>query len=282
MTVCLSYIMMKEKKPFDVVFNESKSKRGISSPNIGFQVQLMKWHKRLFEPYESIIVRAFAIGSHQLEQPHRVVARMLDKFSLDRRGVFVVQTAEKTFIWQGSEVHPANLDKYLHIASVHAKRLQKFENGTDHVELIEEGSEPPDFWDCGRANPDINPEWDKLYLELDKVQDQQPKSYRELEEEDEDPKEKVKSQLFCYPELEGIKVFDDEELEFENLYLLCSDSKCFIWRGPEFEPDEMEEEEYIAAVKKQFYGDRRNIEVQFEEPCEESPEFTDKMEGFDS
>ena len=44
----------------------------------------------------------------------------------------------------------------------------------------------------------------------------------------------------------------------------------------------MEEEEYIAAVKKQFYGDRRNIEVQFEEPCEESPEFTDKMEGFDS
>ena len=138
--------------------------------------------------------------------------------------------------------------------------MQKFENGTDNVELIEEGSEPPDFWDVGRSNPDINPEWDKLYLELDKVQDQQPKSYREQEEEDEAPKDKVKNQLFCYPELEGIKVFDDEELEFENLYLLCSGSKCYIWRGPDFEPEDMSEEEYIAAVKQKFYNGR-TVEV---------------------
>jgi len=100
-TICLAYIMFKDKKPFEVVYNESKSKRGISSPNIGFQVQLMQWYKRLFEP-EAMVGRVFAVSSHQVEQPHRVISRKLDKLSLDRRGVFLVYNSEKTFIWRGS------------------------------------------------------------------------------------------------------------------------------------------------------------------------------------
>jgi hypothetical protein len=63
------------------------------------------------------------------------------------------------------------VDRYLEIAHVHAKRLQNFESAKSHVEIVEEGSEPPDFWDSGRANPDINPEWDNWYPQLDSVQD---------------------------------------------------------------------------------------------------------------
>jgi hypothetical protein len=47
--------------------------------------------------------------------------------------------------------------------------LQQYENASEVVEIVEEGAEPPDFWDSGRNNPDINPEWNNWYLELDKV-----------------------------------------------------------------------------------------------------------------
>ena len=100
--------------------------------------------------------------------------------------------------------------------------------------MVEEGAEPPDFWDSGRANSDINPEWDNWYLELDKVQDSEPKSYREVAEEPEKPEEESVAKLYVYPELRGSKIFDEDDLMDENLMCLCVDKRCFVWKGVEF------------------------------------------------
>ena len=107
-TVCLAYVIFTHKRTFDQVFLDAKNMRGICSPNIGFQAQLIWWYKRLCEEYESIPVfpRVFAIGSHQKEQPHTIVARLLvqplyygpEYLTLDSRGMFIIQLKSITYL----------------------------------------------------------------------------------------------------------------------------------------------------------------------------------------
>jgi len=56
------------------------SKRAIVNPNMTFIAQLILFHKRLFEEaFNSVptMPRVFAICSHELEDPERIVPKMV-------------------------------------------------------------------------------------------------------------------------------------------------------------------------------------------------------------
>lgn len=154
-TVCLAYIIFKQKKDYETVYKEAKQRRGVCSPNISFQIQLMWWYRRLYENFDTISVnpRVFAVCSHQIEQPRRIIARLLmqnlytgaDKEVLDSRGVFIIQTENSTYIWEGKELNQSNRDIYLQVANRHVSYLIQYEKSKEPI-IVVEGQEPDEFW----------------------------------------------------------------------------------------------------------------------------------------
>jgi hypothetical protein len=63
-------------------FNYIKEKREVANPNMTFIAQLICFYKRLFEEqFSSVPVnpRVFVISSHEIEDPERIVARMVKR-----------------------------------------------------------------------------------------------------------------------------------------------------------------------------------------------------------
>jgi Dual specificity phosphatase, catalytic domain len=280
-TVCLAYIIFTRQKPFEQVFSEAKNLRGICSPNTGFQVQLIWWYKRLFEEYESLPVspRVFAIGSHQKEQPHTIVARILTQplyfgpeyLTLDSRGVFIVQCPSNCYIWIGSAIPVPNKDIYMNAAYKHYNYLSTYENAQNLVE-INEGREPEVFWALwkdarkGSGNNDL---WNSWYPDLSSAIDEEP---QELQQDHEEEEIQNKPKLYIYPELTGIGVFEDEELVDEAFLCLCTPDKCYKWKGFEANLTEKQEIDYIKNATQNYFG-FVVLDVINEEPGNESYDF---------
>lgn len=281
-TVCLAYIIFSQQKTFEQVFSDAKNLRGICSPNTGFQVQLIWWYKRLTEDFDAVPIfpRVFAVGSHQKEQPHKVVARLLtqplyfgaDFLSLDSRGVFLIQTRSTTFMWIGREISPCNREKYMEIAYKHYNCLKDFEKAGKLVEF-KEGNENQEFWGLWKESShrgSNNEQWNGWYYDLNMVEDEEP---QELQQDDNEEEEIVnKPKLYIYPESKGIGVFEDEELVEDAFLCLCTPEKCYTWKGFEARVSEKEEIEFIQAVTRDYYGNPRFDTVQ-EEPGDESYDF---------
>jgi hypothetical protein len=287
-TVCLSYYIFKFNSTYEDAFREVRARRSISSPNFGFQVQLMWWYNRLNNDFESLPAnpRVFAVSSHQPEQPSRIVARLImqglfkapEQLKLDPRGIFVIQTSGELYMWQGACIHSANLDKYQDVALSHIHSLQTYERACSKVTRVSEGSEPDDFWQAlnlpGGSEDCIgeNRSWDSWYCNLEIAEDQVPTSLNAAEEDDEVRKKK----LYVYPELEGLAVFDEDELLPENLVCLCTDDKLYVWRGSEYEGTDEDVEEYLEAVQEDFWQGKARKVIE-EELGEESEEFLDSF-----
>jgi len=286
-TVCLAYMIYKQKDTFETVFTQTRAKRSISSPNFGFQVQLIQWYKRLFDPFESLTIspRVFAVGSHQIEQPHKVICRLLstppytdkEQTSLDPRGFFIVQTATKLYVWEGKEVLDCNFDVYQAAAGLHVQRLQEREQAPGQVLQVRQGKEPAEFWQCwGLAGPPPNAyseqeTWSQHYPPLDSVEDQDPKAMEESSEEI-DLSERAK--LYVYPDVAGIGVFEDEELTEEAFVCLCHKSQLYSWQGDNFQPSrEMSPDEFVERVKRHFWQEGAEVRTENEQPGNESEEF---------
>ena len=184
-TVCLSYIMVKERQSFNEAHPVIKEKRGIASPNIGFTCQLIDWHKRFTKTWNG--PQFFAICSHQVEQPHTVVARLIEKPNLDSRGVFIVINSGKAWIWRGRQVWENNQERYMSVAHEHLRQMQQYESCPSDIQEINEGSEPEEFKSIEGLTIDNVWNYDNWYPHLDRVVDMEPQSYRELQEED-DPR----------------------------------------------------------------------------------------------
>lgn len=116
----------------------------------------MWFHKWLYLPFDSIPInpRVFVVCSHELEDPTRVVAKlMMEHFfiekmskSMDPRGVFIVQTQDKFRIVIGSKCKDLNWSTYLEYARNYIKTLQEKEHGATEVEEIEETKIDDSFW----------------------------------------------------------------------------------------------------------------------------------------
>ena len=155
-----------------------------------FIAQLMQWHARLYDPnFKALKVdpRVFLVASHQLETPHHVVCRLImenlyvqgGKGSarqgkvFDPRGAFVVQAEDSAWVWMGSKMLPQNRDAYLSAAMQHLGNLQKYERASQHVEVVEQGSEGTAFWSLfGLQGPpaqwayDTINDWSHLFIDV--------------------------------------------------------------------------------------------------------------------
>lgn len=65
---------------YDEAFKFVQDKRSISSPNLGFSIQLQNFYQRLYEGPENyrLIPKIFSVGSFQLEQPEKIVCRLVN------------------------------------------------------------------------------------------------------------------------------------------------------------------------------------------------------------
>lgn len=266
-TVCLAYIIFKERKTFDTVFKEAREKRGISSPNFGFQVQLMWWQKRLEGDSESLpFPRVFAVGSHEPETPCKLVVRMLrtlpfsqgsEQCRLDPRGLFLVHTPDKLYVWEGSSVPAANITAYRAAIDEAIRLLQLYERAPDSVARYQQGAEDSSFWESLKQ-PGVPAEayreesaWNNWYVSLDVAQDQEPHA---LAGDLSEPMHDERPTLYVYPETAGLTVFDDEELQEDALVCLCRGSLQYVWRGTLFEASEGEQ--YASNVREKHWAGR--------------------------
>ncbi len=96
--------------------------------------------------------RVFLISSHEAEDPTNVVARlqMENLYTgakvLDPRGLFIVQTSYKLWLWLGNDVPSGNLKAYRNAADTHMDLLRKHERASQDTVLVKQGSEGKEFW----------------------------------------------------------------------------------------------------------------------------------------
>lgn len=135
---------------------------------MAFIAQLNQWWKRLFDPnFESIKKepRIFLINSHQVEDPQRVVSRFLlenlyigkSTKVLDPRFFFIIHSKTKLWLWIGSQVPKANVDRYQEVANQTAKLLQEHERASKQLLTVRQGEEGAEFWvEFGLQGPPQN------------------------------------------------------------------------------------------------------------------------------
>ncbi|KRW99600.1 hypothetical protein PPERSA_01209 [Pseudocohnilembus persalinus] len=233
-TLCMAYIIWKNKLTFDQAFQQVKNSRDIASPNPGFLVQLINYDKRITQGYDSILIspRVFLVCSHQLEQPELVVAKM-------------------------------------EVAQKHINLLQQYESGGEDIITINEGEENEDFWKLWGYDKQPeeavgeNSDWDNWFLELEPDKLQPPRLYYKecISESSDDQRNQQNNNdandsqeqnitqtipiLFIFPESrQAVKMFDMDDLQEDSLCILCKQEgnilKQFVWRGYKVEGDEFD------------------------------------------
>jgi hypothetical protein len=78
----IAYLIYTFKLNYDEAFNIVHEKRSISSPNLGFSIQLQSFYQRLFEPPQNFRLKPkiYAVGSFQQEQQEKIVCRIVNFF----------------------------------------------------------------------------------------------------------------------------------------------------------------------------------------------------------
>ena len=157
-TICLAYLIWKENMNYEQAYEYIRARRGIASPNLGFTIQLINFHRRIRAPYEEQAStnqpKCFAATCHQLEDPSTIVVRLLNKFytvsqrtsRLDPRGIFVIGDDKQAFIWIGSECHKSYKELFYNKTKEYLPKLQKYENFPTNVTELNEGEETIEFW----------------------------------------------------------------------------------------------------------------------------------------
>ncbi|KAL4486728.1 hypothetical protein ABPG72_022203 [Tetrahymena utriculariae] len=312
-TLCIAYKIWKEagKLSFQDALKCVKEKRHVASPNQGFLVQLINFHKRLYGSYDSISVkpRVWCVCSHQVEEPHQIVAKMLleglyscnkqdpkdPNNKLDPRGVFIIQAPEKLYIWIGNEIPPERQQIYQDYSLQYLENLRQYEHAPQEFEIVRQGSESEEFWQMWLPQKPLNAysqnrEWNNWFLDITKSSDnyKQINYYDDDDDDDEDDKREVayrqnnkqKPKLFIYPEKDPLNVFDLEDLMDDSLCILCKQQddqiKIHIWRGSQFtQPDEVEKDYLDQIIQDHYPNHINNILLYKEILHQESEEFNE-------
>jgi hypothetical protein len=134
-TFVIAYIIFKYGYDYKKAESFVKQKRSIACPNNGFMVELIQFHKRLYDEYESLTnPRVFLISSHSKETPHILTARMLKVplfdfkkyIGFDSRGIYIIHLPHVVYIWVGSKCSETKLESYWAHANDFVKKLQKY------------------------------------------------------------------------------------------------------------------------------------------------------------
>ena len=138
--LAIAYMMWKHGHSYEDTFNVVKQARGVANPNIGFTCQLLHWHKRRMQALAPLHgprpvspatqqplprARLYRIAAFSVHNPTYLVAKpgptSPGVSALDTRGIFVVHTAAKVYIWVGRRARQDYLGPALRAATQLAK-----------------------------------------------------------------------------------------------------------------------------------------------------------------
>lgn len=285
-----------------------QQRREVINPNLGFIVQLMWFHKRLYKTFDSIPVnpRVFTVCSHQREDPHRIVAKlMMEQFfvdkhskSMDPRAVYLVETKEEFIIFIGNQCISKNREEYVKYSYKYIKELQKREKAPTKVTEVEQDDVDKHFWSLwGLEDAPNDPfaqtiAWNYWFPSLD---NSDPISNIPMVQQIDDYNEEVKAEkklkprMFTYPDTDiSSAVFDEEDLDFDELNVICVKARdddeqniIYCYQGDSFEERAgLTKNDYVEKIIQKFYNevDRDSIVIKDVELGEESEDdfFTSK------
>ena len=318
-TLVLAYLIYKNKLTYDKAFNLVQSKREISSPNFGFSIQLQNFYLRLYEPASKYryIPKIFAVSSFQNEQPEKIVCRLINEpffehkengipRMLDKRGIFIIVSLNKVYLWIGSKISLTNKDLYLKTALDYINTLKEYEHApvdeTGPIYVYDEKENEEFINELLRTKEkkerfknkisDIFPEWNSWYKEI-KIGKNNLKDKNNggnFNDNNFDSKSnngnnnEIKKGFFVYPNDKPDTVLDLDDLNDETFLVACiyqnNKPKIFIWKGKFVDINEKTYNEYQNKVKKIFFEEYNFSEEEFnkiecvnEIPLEESDEF---------
>ena len=124
---------------YQTAYSRVRSKRGISSPNLGFVCQLLAWSRRLLGRCQmsSSLYRFAVHNAHD----SRIVNRWmdaLDSTAFDSRFI-LMQSPHAFFVWVGEDVSAEREEATLPVVAKVIRNLQRFEFGVQRVVKIRRG-----------------------------------------------------------------------------------------------------------------------------------------------
>lgn len=299
-SIIIAYLIYTQKNNYDIAFNIVQKRRTIANPNFGFAIQLQNFYQRLYEEPISYKYKPkiFACGSFQLEQPEKIVCRLMNEpfyeirtngppRMLDYRGVFLIVDIDKNFIWIGKKVSQTMKDIYISTCLNYLKLLQKNEKASKEKPVIEikEGEETDEFCSTllrtdekkimyqGKLSNEFG-EWNNWYKDITPKQEIiQPSNVKPGKATE------VRKAFFLYPNTSPDFVLDFDDLSDNQFLLACVDDGeeniMYKWKGVANVLEENVCKKYIQTVSSLFFVDKKYEEIvqKDEIPMEESDDF---------
>mmetsp|Transcript_28650 Transcript_28650/g.73160 ORF Transcript_28650/g.73160 Transcript_28650/m.73160 type:complete len:714 (-) Transcript_28650:735-2876(-) len=177
-SIAIAYMLTKDRLSYDQALEYVRERRGICRPNLGFEVQLKSWSKRLkfsSEPRRDSssshtsdpggrIDMMFRIAPHDSDfNPFVPAMKLVEKpgpSDLDARGVFLVETPLRgvLYVWKGVDA----VAELCAAALRFAENVRRYERPRAYamseeyiIEEVEQGSETDEFWDAIVMKDDI-------------------------------------------------------------------------------------------------------------------------------
>lgn len=148
-SLVIAYLMWREGQSFEDAFDFVKAARGIANPNMGFACQLLQCQKRVHAiPLSpNSVLRMFRMAPHSPYDALHLVPKMLSDPSpsaLDSRGAFILHVLSSIYVWVGKKCELA-MERD---AKAAAFQVVRYEKVPGPIVVVQEGEEPPEFWEA--------------------------------------------------------------------------------------------------------------------------------------
>ena len=299
-SACLvtAYLIFSKKIDSDKAFNFVQKKRKIANPNLGFFFQLNVFYNRITMKKNHLNV--YAISSFQIEQPNLIVCRLIYHNMIlnpeninnikplpifDERGIFILGDFNNVVILIGNKIFNSCKEIYLNTAkNYYEKYLNVYENiniKKNDVIIVNQNEMKNnkilnDLLEENKVNINfgINKELDNFYIDLNNIENI---NININNNKIDDENENIKKLFYFYPNKEGFKVLNLEDLSENELLFACyeynSNKIIYIWKGKNVNINKNEEDNYKNLIKSKFFNDDSNIIEKIENPLEETEEF---------
>ncbi|RZC58761.1 hypothetical protein C5167_006066 [Papaver somniferum] len=153
-SLVIAYLMWRDGQSFENAFQLVKAARGVVNPNMGFACQLLQCQKRVHAVPASpnSVLRMYRMAPHSSYDPLHLVPKVLhypSPLGLDSRGAFIIHVPSGIYVWVGVNCNQVMAND----ARVSAFQVVRYERAQGLVLTVEEGKEPPSFWDVFASNP---------------------------------------------------------------------------------------------------------------------------------
>ncbi|MCO5552310.1 hypothetical protein L7F22_005821 [Adiantum nelumboides] len=147
-SLVIAYLMWRERSSFEDAFQDVKTARGVTNPNMGFACQLLQCQKRVHATPMSpnAVLRMYRLAPHSPYDPLHLVPKALSHAGagcLDSRGAFVIHLPYRILVWIGQDCDP----KIAQAAKEAAGQVVRYERAEGPIQVTLEGSEGPEFWE---------------------------------------------------------------------------------------------------------------------------------------